>query len=381
MPTTEYARPVTDPTTAAAPVTARSTLGVPFIPPATLSDGSSGLRNRLGAIHRRMAPPPLQILESTLSLLEHRVLVALCDAGVPEALVAPTTIDALADQLGVDPDRLDRLTRYGATKGWLRIDRSARVHPTTTTDFLRKDHPAGWRAWVEFAAGEHVHNAVAVLSLDHDPRTYESVNGKPFFDWLDEHPTEWATFDAAMAAGARMHALMLDAALNWHDTLTICDVGGGTGELARTLLDRHPDWKGTVLDLPAVIHRAVQHPRLTALAGDAFVAVPPDHDTYLLVNVLHDWSDDDAVRLLSNVAAACDQNANLVIVEGIRRRVPRDDVAQRADILMAALTSGGRERTAAHFTTLIERSGLSVDSSHRLGSGDLAITCTAGTRR
>jgi hypothetical protein len=365
---------------ATAPVTARSTLGVPFVPPALMSEGSSRLRNRIGAVHRRMAPPPVQILESALSLLEHRVLVALCDAGVPEALVASTTLDALADQLGVDADRLDRLVRYGAAKGWLRIDRAGRIRPNATTEFLRKDHPAGWRAWVDFVAGEQVHKAVAVLNLADSTSNFESVHGRPFFAWLEEHPVEWATFDAAMAAGARMHALMLDAALDWRSTRRICDVGGGTGELARTLLDRHPDWNGTVFDLPNVVGRAVQHERLTAVAGDAFVSVPVHHDTYLLVNVLHDWSDDDAVRILASVALAGDRHARVVIVESIRRVIPRDDLAQRADILMAALTDGGRERTVAQFTALIERAGLALEATHRLGSGDLAITCTSTER-
>ncbi len=370
-----------DPAPPRSPVNARSTLGVPVLPPAPVAEGAARFRNRLGALHRRMAPPPVQILESALSLLEHRVLVALCDAGLPEALVAATTNDALAELLGVDPDRLDRLVRYGASRGWLRVDRAGRIHPTATTEFLRKDHPAGWRAWVDFVGSEHVHNAVAVLKADDTSVGYEGVNGKPFFEWLEDHPDEWVTFDAAMAAGARMHALMLDSALNWHTSRHICDVGGGTGELVRTLLDRHPDWHASVFDLPNVIERAVQHPRLTAIAGDAFTSVPPGHDTYLLVNVLHDWSDGDAVRILRNVANACTSKSRVVIVENIRRAIPRDDLAQRADILMAALTAGGRERTSEHFAELARQAGFAPVKTYRLGSGDHAFELACANSR
>ena len=84
---------------------------------------------------------------------------------------------------------------------------------------------------------------------------------------------------------------------------------GGTGELARVLRDRHSDWNACVLDLPEVIERAVEHPRLVATGDDAFVEVPESYDVYLFVNVLHDWEDEACVRLLANAAAAGSANS------------------------------------------------------------------------
>jgi O-methyltransferase domain len=354
-------------------VTARSTLGVPFIPPVMISALSTRLRGALGRLHRALAPPPVRILESGLSLLDHRVLVALCQSGIPDAIDDVTSVCALADELGVDRARLDRLVRFAAARGWLKVDRRGRVRATKTTAFLRRDHPAGWRAWVDFVAGEHVVNAVSALTLEGPGHGFAAVNGKPIFDWFDDHPSEWAIFDAAMAAGGRMHALMLDSAINWRTTASVCDVGGGTGDLVRSLLDRHPDWHGTVFDLPKVIDRAVKHPRLSAVAGDAFASVPAGHDCYLLVNVFHDWSDDDCVRLLSSVAAVCESDTRVIVVDSTRHITPRDDLALRADVLMAALTDGGRERTREEFTALGQRAGMRLVSRKRLGSGDDAF--------
>ena len=110
-----------------------------------------------------------------------------------------------------------------------------------------------------------------------------------------------------------MHALTLAAAIDWSTTASICDVGGGTGELLATLLDLLPLVRGTLVDLPTVVERAVVHERLTPVAGDAFASVPAGLDTYLLVNVLHDWSDDDAVRILQTVADACGDARVLVV--------------------------------------------------------------------
>jgi hypothetical protein len=83
------------------------------------------------------------------------------------------------------------------------------------------------------------------------------------------------------------------------------EFAGGTGDLLAALLELVPSISGTVFDLPDVIGRALEHERLTAVGGDAFVEVPAGFDTYLLVNVLHDWDDDDARRISSGSAARC----------------------------------------------------------------------------
>jgi hypothetical protein len=362
------------PTPAARPVpTPRDVLGVPFLPPGLVADGSNRFRWGLGRLHGRLGAPPIRILEGVFGMLDHRVLVALCEAGVPDALTGRTTPEELAVRLGADPVRLERLLRYGASRGWLRVDRRGRVRPTKVTTFLRADHPSGWRAWVDFAGGAEVVAAVANLGTRPDAGDgFAAVNGKPFFEWMADHPDRWATFDRAMAAGGRMHALTLDKALSWKGSRRVCDVGGGTGDLLAALLDLNPGLHGAVFDLPAVVARSVRHERLTAIAGDAFVEVPGGFDTYLLVNVLHDWNDHDAGRILERVAQAASADARIVVVDSAPSVVPRPDMGIAADVLMAALTDGGQERDAAAFAALARPYGLTLRRTTRLASGDLA---------
>jgi O-methyltransferase domain len=357
----------------ARPVTATDVLGVPLVPPAAVTRASTRLRGRLSRMARNMAPPPVQILEGLFGMLDHRVLVALCRAGVPEALTRPTTPAELAERLDADPAMLERLLRYGATRGWVRIDRRGRVRPSPVTAFLRSDHPGGWRAWVDFAAGDDILAALSLLDAQAPARdAFAAANGAPFFTWIADHPDRWAIFDRAMAAGGRMHALMLAKAFDWPASSRVCDVGGGTGDLLATLLDLHPALRGTVYDLPAVVGRAVSHKRLTAVAGDAFVDVPARFDTYLLVNVLHDWNDDDASRILARVAEAAGPDARIIVVDSEHTQRPRNDLAVATDVLMAALTNGGKERDADAFAALGRACGLRLRRTVRLASGDLA---------
>jgi hypothetical protein len=344
------------------------------VPPAAAAGAVNRLRAGLARLVRAPAPPPVRILEGLLGGLDQAALVALCRAGVPEHLEGPTGIESLAVDLGVDPERLGRLLRYAATRGWVRIDRRGRVRPTPVIAFLRHGHPSGWRDWVEFMSGPEVARALgeltAGLGADGDP--FETANGAPFFAWMADHPERHAAFDAAMAAGGRMHGLVLARALDWSASRRVCDVGGGTGALLATLLAAHPHLEGVLLELPEVAERAAAGPRLAVQGGDAFASVPGGCDTYLLVNVVHDWADDEAIRLLTNIVAVLsdEPDARVVVVEGRLHQRPRDDIASRTDLLMLALTPGGHERTPEQFDALGRAAGLRRQRTVRLASGD-----------
>lgn len=355
-------------------------LGVPALPPSGAAGPMARMRAALAHAHRASAPPPARLLESALGGIDLAVLATLCRLELPDQLDRPRQLRTLAEDLGVDPQRLERLLRYARTRGWVRTDRRGRVRATRTTAFLRRDHPGGWRAWVEFAAGSEVAAALHHLDagLRPDGDAFATANGAPFFTWMQAHPARHATFDGAMAAGGRMHGLLLARSLDWSGSRRVCDVGGGTGALLGVLLDEHPHLTATLFELPEVAARATPHERLEVVAGDAFVAVPGGHDTYVLANVLHDWDDRAAEQLLEQVrdavgrAPADGPRPRVVVVESEAHVRPRDDLATRADLLMLALTPGGRERSTAHLAELAAVAGLRHVAAHRLVSGELA---------
>ena len=219
----------------------------------------------------------------------------------------------------------------------------------------------------------------ALATLASNPRVadpFAAANGSAFFDWCSAHPDRQAAFDAAMAAAGWMHALALAGALDWSGTRRVCDVGGGTGDLLRVLVAKNPKLLGVVVEIPSVATRIPPTDRITVRAADAFEFAEPDCDRYLLVNVVHDWSDDDAVRLLATIRRVAPANSDVVVVEGERRARPTAGIALSTDLLMLALTPGGRERSTAEIAALATRAGWSHQRRVALPSGDYAHVLT-----
>lgn len=366
------------------PAGPRDVLGVPRLPPAAATRLAARGRGLLARLHRSLAPPPGRIIEAALAGLQPAVLATLCRLGIPDQLDGPVPVDELATTLALDRDRLERLLGFAHVHGFVRLDRHGRVRPTRLTSFLRSDHPGGWAAWPTFAASPEVTAALGALDagLAPDSDAFAVANGQPFFAWMSAHPDRGARFDAAMAAGARMHGLLLARALDWSGRARVCDIGGGDGTLLETLVTHHPSLHGTVLELPEVVRRLPERHRIVAVAGDAFEAVPTGFDTYLLVNVLHDWDDRAATHLLSRAADAAATSSTehatsrIVVVDSRAHPRPVDDIALLADTLMLALTPGGRERTVDDFAELGRAAGLRLHDQRALASGDVALVFT-----
>ena len=202
----------------------------------------------------------------------------------------------------------------------------------------------------------------ARAAVDLSPSRTTQALGMSFLDCPAAHPEEGALFGAAMAS---MSAPVIREAVDVigaGDATTVVDVGGAHGSFALAMLARHPGLEAIVLDLPhavpgaraAAAERGLDH-RLTAVAGDFFTEVPPG-DILLLKYILHDWSDDECVTILSNCRAALRPGGRIVITE-----IVIDDhaagIAPLMDIAMLA-TAGSRERTRGEFDDLLSRAGL-----------------------
>ena len=154
------------------------------------------------------------------------------------------------------------------------------------------------------------------------------------------------------------------AAYDFSQFKHIVDVGGGHGMLLSAIIAAHPDVRGTLFDLQEGVDAAKRGaggplPGVTFTAGDVFETVPEGADAYLFRHLLHDYDDDDCIKMLKNVRRAMKPDSRVLVLE---KTVPTDDTpgpGRWLDLHVMLLT-GGRERTVPEYQALFDKAGLKL---------------------
>jgi hypothetical protein len=95
-------------------------------------------------------------------------------------------------------------------------------------------------------------------------------------------------------------------------------------------------------------------------SGDFFEAVPDGADLHLLKQIVHDWDDERATRLLQNCHRSLAPAGTLLLVEMVVPPDNRPSPAQGMDLNMLVLL-GGRERTEEEYQRLLQGGGFKLD--------------------
>jgi hypothetical protein len=96
------------------------------------------------------------------------------------------------------------------------------------------------------------------------------------------------------------------------------------------------------------------------LSGDFFEAVPEGADLHLLKQIVHDWDDERATRLLRNCQRALNPGGKLLLVEMVIPSDNRPSPAQAMDLNMLVVL-GGRERTEPEYQRLFQGAGFRLE--------------------
>jgi hypothetical protein len=276
----------------------------------------------------------------------------------------PRSVDELARATRTHAGALRRLMRALASRGVLAEHADGRYGLTPTGQPMRSDvpgsvlgqlllwgHPMQWGPWAD---------------LLHSVRTgepaFDRVHGMGHWEYLQHDAEAGAMFRASQADHPSHREV--PAACDFTGLAWIVDVGGGNGRLLGEILRRNPWLRGTLLDradgvgdAASWLEAAGVAPRCELMDGDFFEPLPAGADAYVLSNVLMDWNDADALRLLRRCREAMTAPSRLVVVE---RAIPANNAPTLGQLgdLMGLVITGGCMRREDELAALLSEAGL-----------------------
>lgn len=327
-----------------------------------MAEEATGWRGALWAAADLATPMAIRVA-ATLRLADH--------------IAAGTrTTEALAAAVDADRDALGRLLGHLVTAGVLSRAGTDTYRLTALGQHLRDDDPEGVRPWIDLE-GAVGRADLCFVQLLHTVRSGEPAFprqfGRAFWDDLSADSDRAASFDALMGARLVADAPVVAAAYSWGTLGHVVDVGGGDGSLLIAILRVHSDLRGMVIDLAGPVARAEQaiasaglgH-RAGARVGSFFDALPAGAGGYLLSGVLHNWDDEDAVRIMQRCADAASETGKVLVVDHVGDAQGGTPDTE-GDLRMLCYFRG-RERTLDQLGELARSAGLEVSSVRPAGS-------------
>jgi len=306
--------------------------------------------------------PPAQMLWGLINAhTVTRCIHVVAEVGVADALdERPLSTPELAASTGLNADALGRMLALLAGHGVFASEAEGYVH-TDASRLLRSDHPQSLRAFARMMGMPAIWRGFTDLRS-------AATTGRPVTDWADlvayfaEHPDEASLFNQAMAAKSAGVVPAVVDAYDFSSFPRVADIGGGRGHLLHAILQRAPAASGILFELPHVIADVadVASDRLRLVGGDFFSDPLPIADAYVLMEVIHDWADEQAASILAAVRRVAPPSARVLVVEALLSEAPGPHFGRMLDIIMLAVT-GGRERTSSQYERLLQSAGLRME--------------------
>jgi hypothetical protein len=298
-----------------------------------------------------------------------RMLRLVADLGIADKVPSgrAVAVDDLARDCSVLPERLIRVLRALTAFDIFKVSVDGTVSHTLRSSLLRSDMQNSMHHAARFWTGPGSWKAWGMLDVAMAGGTpHEAAWNIDRFSYLRRHPDEAQAFDAMMAHFPDNRHPAIAAAYDFSARRLIADIGGGNGAALRHILARFPAPRGLVFDredvVAALTPEDLMSGRIVAQGGSFFDQVPTGADTYLLIRVLHNWKDDDCVRILRACRAAMGSEALLLLGEEILEVDPArgQATAYLIDVQMMTMFGHARARSEAEFRSLLDVSGFTL---------------------
>jgi hypothetical protein len=292
------------------------------------------------------------------------------------------TPEELAAAVGWPAESVRRLMRSLSYVGVFREDAEGRFTNTEVSAHLRSDVTPSLREMTLVLNDEAVLRGWQQLEsvLETGKPAFAAVNGMTFFEHLAVDPKRSENMAKFMKGVYGPAGPQIATGFEFGRFARVLDVGGGQGHILAEILRVHPEVRGGLFDLPRtaeVARRFLESQgladRCEVIAGDFFEGVTPGYDAYFIKSTLHDWNDEQCVRILSNIRNAMPDHGRVLVTEMVLEPGAPLIHPHRFIDLEMMVSFGGKERTSAEFGRLLNAAGLKVEGVHAMEGGFFSV--------
>ncbi|XP_021297623.1 caffeic acid 3-O-methyltransferase-like [Herrania umbratica] len=181
------------------------------------------------------------------------------------------------------------------------------------------------------------------------------------FEYLGKDPRLNQVFNTAMINHTTIIVKkILETYKGFEQLNRLVDVAGGLGVTLSLITSKCPFIKGINFDLPHVIQHAPTYPGVEHVGGDMFESIPKG-DAIFMKGVLHNWSDEQCLKLLKNCYNAIPDDGKVIVVDTVLPILPETNAFGRStsqmDILMMTQLPRGKERNKLELEALATNAG------------------------
>ncbi|XP_052290826.1 probable O-methyltransferase 3 [Citrus sinensis] len=258
----------------------------------------------------------------------------------------PTTLSQIASALNIKPNKVEciqSVMRILVHSGFFAQQKDDEYFLTPASRLLLKDTPLKAAPFVDLVADPLYTTAFHCLGTwlqNDDPSLFETAHGKKVWDRVADEPKFKSLFYDLMITDSELIAgiVIKDCKEVFEGLKSLIDVAGGTGTLARAIATAFPDIKCTVFDLPHVVDNLQgTNDNLDFVGGNMFEAIP-QANAVLLKWILHNWNDEESVKLLKKCKEAIPIKIELRVVGKSGNRLP---VARRGRFIATETLKDG----------------------------------------
>lgn len=289
------------------------------------------------------------------------------------------TLQEFVGKTGAAPTLLQHILRTMASYGFIKETGKDTYEANRVTKCFSNPHVAGATPHVTDIHAP-VSNVLPSWLKEHKYQNMNDTKNLPFHEALG---TDLAPFDFLKQDAKQMkalgHVMVLDATQSWadsypvkkelagfkpsSDSAVLVDIGGGFGQHSVFFKEKFPHIEGRIVvqDLPSTLAHLPSKPAGIDFEEYDFFTPQPIKGAkfYYLRHIMHDWPDEDCIRILKNIIPAMGPDS-LILIDDVA--LPETNVPWQvsAMVVMVMAALGGIERTREDWASLLDRAGLKV---------------------